>query len=177
MFSAILVYIKIFLSNCSRNEWNPKWSVVILSDLHKIVWWQSEVWFVTQGYEIQTELDNTRSCYQLIKSMTKFLETNKFSSLFVYNNKTPALVKGTTTTCTHDVSNYIGLTSILFDYTVSHKYDAYTVFIGAQIKLVKTSRVQEFCYSLNLAQKETLKKLKKNSDLWWTENVQWPGYK
>ena len=89
--------------------------------------------------------------------MTKFLETNKFSSLFVYNNKTPALVKGTTTTCTHDVSNYISLTSILFDYTVSHKYDAYTVFIGAQIKLVKTSRVQEFCYSLNLAQEETLK--------------------
>ena len=72
IFSAILVYLKIYLSNCSRNEWNPKWSVVILSDLHKIVWWQSEVWFVTQGYEIQTELDNTRSCYQLIKSMTKF---------------------------------------------------------------------------------------------------------
>lgn len=87
----------------------------------------------------------------------KILETNKFSSLFVYNNKTPALVKGTTTTCTHDVSNYIGLTSILFYYTVSHKYDAYTVFISAQIKLVKTSRVQEFCYNLNLAQKETLK--------------------
>lgn len=85
----------------------------------------------------------------------KILETNKFSSLFVYNNKTPAHTM--CRSCTHDVSNYIGLTSILFDYTVSHKYDPYTVFIGAQIKLVKTSRVQEFCYSLNLTQKETLK--------------------
>ena len=59
-----------FINFGNRTEWSPVRSV-ILRVITKSSDCKTGVRFVNHEYDIQTELDDTRSCYQSIETVTK----------------------------------------------------------------------------------------------------------
>ena len=60
----IIIIIIIIISNGNRTEWSPVGSVIIRV---------AGVRFVLSRVGLQTELDDTKFCYQLIITLTKFV--------------------------------------------------------------------------------------------------------
>ena len=138
--------------NGNRTEWSPIRSV-ILRVINKIgrPWSGSpirklRVW-------LQTELDDTTSCYQLIKTITEFgKETRHRIYFFIKKKKTFSLLgemRDNSARTWRDLSTYTGMTRKLSYYTVQLQAWRVDCPIGAQIGLVITHHVRKICYSFD----------------------------
>ena len=67
--TTLLSKLHLDIHNGNRTEWNPIWSVIIwVTD--KIGWPRSRSTICWSQVWLQKELDNTKSCYQWIKTMS-----------------------------------------------------------------------------------------------------------
>ena len=127
-------------------EWSPIQSVIIWM-INKLGLLQNR-WLICLSWVwLQTELDNTNSCYQLIKTMTKF-ETepdNCYMCSWKKNNCHLGKMQDNSKCTWRILSTYIGMVF----------YCPFNCPITAQMGQVITNHVPEFCHSFDYKLKRT----------------------
>ena len=143
------------INNGNRTEWNPIWSVII-QVMNKMRRPQSRGPICQSQVWLQTDLDETKSCYQLIKTKTKFEKEIKNQSYIVMKKNWQLTWWNVRQQCVHmtcsvhlhrhDMLTFL-LTVLLT--LLSYKHDMYTVLISVQIGLVIANHFKEIWSSFD----------------------------
>ena len=91
------------INNSNRTEWSPL-QCVIIQEINKMGWPHTSIW-------LKTELDDTKFCYQLIMTITKFVMFQAFQNQNIgnfFNSKKKSHLSALV--WWHVLSNYLGMT-------------------------------------------------------------------
>ena len=145
-------------------EWSPIQSVIIWT-MNKLGLLQNRRLICLSWVWLQTELDNTNSCYQLIKTMTKFETEPDICYTCSWKKKTTTSVtsaKCKTTASAHDAFCLLSYISMVFYFPFNCpintvQLQAWSIHhpITAQMGQVITNHVPEFCHSFDYKLKRT----------------------
>ena len=98
------------INNSNRTEWSPL-QCVIIQEINKMGWPHTSIW-------LKTELDDTKFCYQLIMTITKFVMFQAFQNQNIgnfFNSKKKSHLSALV--WWHVLSNYLGMTcSVLLHF-------------------------------------------------------------
>ena len=112
-FHLVLIYL-LLINNGNGTEWSPIWSVIIWV-IDKIGWLWSWSLICLLLVWLQAELDNTKSCYQFIKTTTNLRKKGDITDTFSWKNNNNYSAKCMITLPTHEHTVHL------------HKHDITTV--------------------------------------------------
>ena len=142
-FHLVLIYL-LLINNSNSTKWSPIWFVIICV-INKIGWPWSWSLICLLRVWLQAELENTKSCYQFIKTTTNLREKVDITDMFSWKTTTTIIQKNAQQLCQHMkvLSTYTGMTLQLSYYTVQLQVCVHCA-ISTQIGLVITIHIQKF---------------------------------
>ena len=143
-FHLVLIYL-LLINNSNSTKWSPIWFVIICV-INKIGWPWSWSLICLLRVWLQTELENTKSCYQFIKTTTNLREKVDITDMFSWKTTTTIIQQNAKQLCQHMkvLSTYTGMTLQLSYYTVQLQVWCVHCAISTQIGLVITIHIQKF---------------------------------
>ena len=143
-FHLVLIYL-LLINNSNSTKWSPIWFVIICV-INKIGWPWSWSLICLLRVWLQAELENTKSCYQFIKTTTNLREKVDITDMFSWKPTTTIIQQSAQQLCQHMkvLSTYTGMTFQLSYYTVQLQVWCVHCAISTQIRLVITIHIQKF---------------------------------